>query len=60
MQARYAHARLRLLEGGDHALSDFEDHLAAVMAFLGLRSRSKKWIKQATNAYRTSVSSSHF
>jgi predicted esterase YcpF (UPF0227 family) len=36
MQARYAGARLRLLEGGDHALSDFDAHLPAVLAFLGL------------------------
>ena len=36
MQARYAGARIRLLEGGDHALSDFDAHLSAVMAFLGL------------------------
>ena len=27
MTARYAGAQLRLLEGGDHALSDFDDHL---------------------------------
>jgi predicted esterase YcpF (UPF0227 family) len=36
MQARYLGAHLRLLEGGDHAISDFERHLPAVMAFLGL------------------------
>ena len=36
MQARYAGAHIRLLEGGDHALSDFDAHLPAVMAFLGL------------------------
>lgn len=36
MQGRYAGARLRLLEGGDHALSDFDTHLPAVLAFLGL------------------------
>ncbi|WP_114970090.1 YqiA/YcfP family alpha/beta fold hydrolase [Rhodoferax ferrireducens] len=36
MQARYAGAHIRLLEGGDHALSDFEVHLPAVLAFLGL------------------------
>ncbi len=36
MQTRYAGARIRLLEGGDHALSDFELHLPTVMAFLGL------------------------
>ncbi|MCY7369638.1 MAG: alpha/beta fold hydrolase [Polaromonas sp.] len=37
MQARYAGAKLRLLEGGDHALSDFDEHLPAILDFLGLR-----------------------
>ena len=38
MTARYAGARITLLEGGDHALSDFEEaHLDEVLAFLGLR-----------------------
>lgn len=36
MHARYADCRLRLLEGGDHAISDFADHLPAVLEFLGL------------------------
>ena len=36
MAARYAGARTLLLEGGDHALSDFDDHLDAVLAALGL------------------------
>jgi len=36
MELRYRGAQLRLLEGGDHALSDFEAHLPALMAFLGL------------------------
>ena len=36
MSARYAGTRIRLLEGSDHALSDFEAHLPAVIAFLGL------------------------
>ncbi|MDO8251254.1 MAG: YqiA/YcfP family alpha/beta fold hydrolase [Rhodoferax sp.] len=36
MHARYGGAHIRLLEGGDHALSDFEAHLPAVLAFLGL------------------------
>lgn len=35
--ARYAGARIRLLEGGDHAISDFEAHLPEITAFLGLR-----------------------
>ena len=34
--ARYAGAQLLLLEGGDHAISDFEAHLPALLAFLGL------------------------
>ena len=36
MQARYAGAQGRLLEGGDHALSDFDTHIDAVLAFLAL------------------------
>lgn len=36
MHARYPGARIRLLEGGDHALSDFEAHLTEILAFLGL------------------------
>ena len=36
MVARYPAARQTLLEGGDHALSDFEDHLPAVAQFLQL------------------------
>jgi predicted esterase YcpF (UPF0227 family) len=36
MHARYADTQLRLLEGGDHALSDFDLHLPAVMDFLSL------------------------
>ncbi len=36
MSARYEGAAQRLLEGGDHAISDFEAHLPAVMEFLGL------------------------
>ena len=36
MTARYAGANLCLLEGGDHAISNFDTHLPAVMAFLGL------------------------
>lgn len=37
MAARHAGSRLRLLEGGDHALSDFDVHLREVLDFLGLR-----------------------
>lgn len=36
MTARYPGARIRLLEGGDHALSDFADHLDGVLDFLRL------------------------
>jgi predicted esterase YcpF (UPF0227 family) len=38
MAQRYAGCRLKLIEGGDHALSDFSQaHLGDVMDFLGLR-----------------------
>lgn len=36
MHAHYPGAQTRLLEGGDHALSDFEEHLPEILAFLGL------------------------
>jgi predicted esterase YcpF (UPF0227 family) len=36
MQARYAGAQLKLLDGGDHALSDFDTHLPDLLAHLGL------------------------
>ncbi len=36
MQARYAQAQLRIVEGSDHALSDFDAHLPAILSFLGL------------------------
>ena len=36
MSARYAGARLHVLEGGDHALSDFPAHLDEVLGFLDL------------------------
>lgn len=36
MTARYTGARIRLLEGGDHALSDFDMHLPAILEFLEL------------------------
>lgn len=36
MAGRYAGARCKLLEGGDHALSDFPDHIDEVLGFLGL------------------------
>lgn len=34
MSGRYPGANLGLLEGGDHALSDFEDHLPFLLEFL--------------------------
>ena len=36
MRGRYPGARIRLLEGGDHALTDFADHIGEVFDFLGL------------------------
>ena len=37
MTARYPDSPQVVLEGGDHALSDFETHLPAIRAFLDLR-----------------------
>lgn len=36
MSVRYAGASLRLVAGSDHALSDFDAHLPALLGFLGL------------------------
>jgi len=36
MSARYAGCHVRLLEGSDHALSDFDAHLPELLRFLGL------------------------
>ena len=36
MAARYAGAHLRILEGGDHALSDFDAHVPEILDFLAL------------------------
>lgn len=36
MQAFCAGGAIRLLEGSDHAISDFDDHIDEVFAFLGL------------------------
>jgi predicted esterase YcpF (UPF0227 family) len=36
MTARYPGARIKLLEGGDHALSDFDRHIDQVFDFLDL------------------------
>ena len=35
MSERYRGCRIKLLEGGDHALSDFDAHLPEVTSFLG-------------------------
>jgi predicted esterase YcpF (UPF0227 family) len=37
MSQRYAGSHMRMLEGGDHALSDFDRHLPFVLDFLRLR-----------------------
>lgn len=37
MVARHPQSHCRLVAGSDHALSDFDDHLDAVLAFLDLR-----------------------
>jgi len=36
MTGRYPGARIKLLEGSDHALSDFDDHIDEVLGFLRL------------------------
>jgi uncharacterized protein len=36
MQDRYRETHITVREGGDHALSDFPDHLPRIMRFLGL------------------------
>jgi predicted esterase YcpF (UPF0227 family) len=36
MAGRYPGIRVKLLEGSDHALSDFEDHVGEVLDFLRL------------------------
>jgi hypothetical protein len=36
MCGRYPGAHIQLLEGGDHALSDFSDHIGEALGFLGL------------------------
>lgn len=38
MTARYPGAKIKLLEAGDHALGDFDEHIGEVFDFLGLRS----------------------
>jgi uncharacterized protein len=39
MSARYAGCRQRVLDGSDHALSDFDRELPEVLAFVGLTAR---------------------
>jgi len=36
MRARYADAQLHIVEGSDHGLSDFDQHLPVLLDFLGL------------------------
>ena len=36
MAAHYPGATIKLLEGGDHALSDYDQHLDDVLGFLNL------------------------
>lgn len=36
MVARYPQAQVHVIPGSDHGLSDFDDHLGTVLAFLGL------------------------
>ncbi len=36
MQARYRGANVKLIEGSDHALSDFDQHLPEILEFLNL------------------------
>ena len=36
MRAAYGHDRLKLIEGSDHALSDFDQHVPDILDFLGL------------------------
>ncbi len=37
MAARYVGARIKLLDGSDHGLADFDQHIDEVFAFLGLK-----------------------
>ena len=40
MSGRYAGSPMRMLDGSDHALSDFDDQMPEVLAFLGLAAPS--------------------
>ncbi|MDE2370354.1 MAG: esterase [Burkholderiales bacterium] len=48
MTSRYAGCALRLVEGSDHGLSDFDDHLPALIDFLGLRRQSGPCMHSST------------
>lgn len=37
MLARYTHSEVKLIEGSDHALSDFDDHLPEILEFLNMQ-----------------------
>jgi hypothetical protein len=39
MATRYADSQLQVVQGSDHALSDFDDHLPAMLAHLNLARR---------------------
>jgi hypothetical protein len=39
MRGRYPDSTVRVVEGSDHGLTDFDDHLPAIASFLGWRER---------------------
>jgi predicted esterase YcpF (UPF0227 family) len=41
MSGRYAGSPMRLLEGSDHALTDFDEQMPEVLAFLGLAAKPR-------------------
>lgn len=49
MVARYPQATLRLLDGGDHGLSDFADHLGAIVQFLNLAKQAQGNARQGAS-----------
>ncbi|MDE2160111.1 MAG: esterase, partial [Burkholderiales bacterium] len=48
MTERYAGCKLRLVAGSDHGLSDFDDHLPALIDFLALRRQSGPCMHSST------------
>jgi predicted esterase YcpF (UPF0227 family) len=42
MTAHYPDARQRIIDGGDHGLSDFADHVDEVLAFCGVEARADR------------------